>query len=95
MFFSVVYGSHTGQAYSSDGRIRDAYACSLAVVELFFFLIFLRRNPRVLFAFVVIQVIIKLLNGQPYTTSVAGSEVATVYSNQIDPGLMRLVLLDL
>ena len=61
----------------------------------FFFLIFLRRNPRVLFAFVVIQVIIKLLNGQPYTTSVAGSEVATVYSNQIDPGLMRLVLLDL
>ena len=52
--FSLVYayGSHTKQAYSSDGRTRDLYACSLTVVQLT--LIFLRRNPSVLFAFVVI-----------------------------------------
>ena len=50
--FSLVYGSHTEQAYSSDGRTRDLYACSVTVVELMF--IFIRRNPSVLFAFVVI-----------------------------------------
>jgi len=50
--FSLVIGSHTEQAYSSDGRTRDLYACSLTVVELM--LMFLRRNPSVLFAFVVI-----------------------------------------
>jgi hypothetical protein len=50
--FSLVYGSHTEQAYSSDGRTRNLYACSLTVVELM--LMFLRRNPSVLFAFVVI-----------------------------------------
>jgi len=27
--FSLVHGSHTEQAYSSDGRTRDMYACSL------------------------------------------------------------------
>ena len=27
--FSLVYGSHTEQAYSRDGRTRDLYACSL------------------------------------------------------------------
>ena len=53
--FSLVYGSHTEQAYSSDGRTRDLHACSLTVVELM--LMFLRRNPSVLFAFVVILLI--------------------------------------
>ena len=52
VMFSLVYGSHTEQAYSSDGRTRDLYACSLTVVELM--LMFLRRNTSVLFAFVVI-----------------------------------------
>ena len=47
--FSLVY---TVQAYSSDGRTRDLYACSLTEVELM--LMFLRRNPNVLLAFVVI-----------------------------------------
>jgi hypothetical protein len=41
---SLVYGSHTEQAYSSDGRTKDLYACSLTLVELMF--MFLRRNPR-------------------------------------------------
>ena len=27
--FSLVYGSHTEQAYSRDGRTRDLHACSL------------------------------------------------------------------
>ena len=49
--FSLVYGSHTEQAYSSDGRTKDLYACSLTLVELM--LMFLRRNPSVLLAFVV------------------------------------------
>jgi hypothetical protein len=49
--FSLVYGSHTEQAYSSDDRTRDLYACSLTVVELM--LMFLRKNPSVLLAFVV------------------------------------------
>ena len=49
--FSLVYGSHTEQAYSSDGRTKDLYACSLTLVELM--LMFLRRNPSVLFASVV------------------------------------------
>ena len=49
--FSLVYGSHTEQAYSSDHRTRDLYACFLTVVELM--LMFLRMNPSVLFAFVV------------------------------------------
>ena len=50
--FSLVCGSHTEQAYSSDGRTMDFYACSLTVAGLT--LIFLRRNPSVLFAFIVI-----------------------------------------
>jgi hypothetical protein len=49
---SLVYGSHTEQTYSSDGRTKDVYACSLTLVELM--LMFLRRNPSVLFAFVLI-----------------------------------------
>ena len=32
--FPLVYGSHTEQAYSSEGRTRDLYACSLTVAEL-------------------------------------------------------------
>jgi hypothetical protein len=48
---SLVYGSHTEQAYSSDGRTKDLYACSLTLVVLM--LVFLRRNPSVLLAFVV------------------------------------------
>jgi hypothetical protein len=52
VMFSLVYGSHTEQAYSSDGPTEDLYACSLTVVELI--LMFLWRNPSVLFAFVVI-----------------------------------------
>jgi hypothetical protein len=47
----LVYGSHTEWAYSSDGRTKDLYACSLTLLELMF--MFLRRNPSVLFAFVV------------------------------------------
>ena len=27
--FSLVHGSHTEQAYSSDGRTKDIYACFL------------------------------------------------------------------
>ena len=46
----LVYGSHTEQAYSSENRTRDLYARSLTVVELM--LMFLWRNPSVLFAFV-------------------------------------------
>jgi hypothetical protein len=49
--FSLVYGSQTEEANSGDGRTRDLYACSLTVVELM--LMFLRRKPSVLFAFVV------------------------------------------
>ena len=52
VIFSLVYVSHTGQAYSSDGRTRDLYACSLNVAELI--LIFLQKNPSVVFAFVII-----------------------------------------
>ena len=48
---SLVYGSHTEQAYSSDGRTKDLYACSLTLVELM--LMYLQRNPSVLLAFVV------------------------------------------
>ena len=48
---SLVYGSHTEQAYSSDGRTKDLYACSLTLVELM--LMFLRRNLSVLLVFVV------------------------------------------
>jgi hypothetical protein len=33
VMFSLVYGSHTEQAYSSDGPTEDLYACSLTVVE--------------------------------------------------------------
>jgi hypothetical protein len=51
----LVYGSHTEQAYSSDGPTEDLYACSLTVVELM--LMFLWRNPSVLFAFVVIFIV--------------------------------------
>ena len=50
--FSLVYGSRAERAYASYDRTRDLYACSLTVVELM--LIFLRRNPSVLLAFVVI-----------------------------------------
>jgi hypothetical protein len=46
----LVYGFHTEQAYSSENRTRDLYARSLTVVELM--LMFLWRNPSVLFAFV-------------------------------------------
>ena len=46
---SLVYGSHTEQAYSSDGRTKDLFACSLTLVELMF--MFLWRNPSVLLAF--------------------------------------------
>ena len=46
---SLVYGSHTEQSYSSGGRTKDLYACSLTLVEL----MFLRRNPSVMLAFVV------------------------------------------
>jgi len=49
---SLVYGSHTEHTYSNDGRTKDLYACSLTLVELM--LMFLRRNPSVLFAFVLI-----------------------------------------
>ena len=52
VMFSLVHGSHTEQAYSSDGPTKDLYACSLTVVELM--LMFLRRYPSVLFAFVMI-----------------------------------------
>ena len=48
-YASLVHGSHTEQAYSSDGRTRDLYACSLTVVELM--LMFLQRKPSVLFGF--------------------------------------------
>jgi hypothetical protein len=51
--FSLVYGFHAEQAYSSDGRTRDLYASSLTVTVAELILIFLRRNPSVLLAFVV------------------------------------------
>jgi hypothetical protein len=40
------WGSHTEQAYSSDGLTNDLYACSLTEVEPMFRL--RRRKPRVL-----------------------------------------------
>ena len=49
---SLVYGSHTEQTYLSDGRTKDVYACFLTLVELM--LMFLRRNPSVLFVFALI-----------------------------------------
>ena len=36
---SLVYGSHTEQTYSSDGRTKDVYACSLTLVELMLMLV--------------------------------------------------------
>jgi hypothetical protein len=43
------WGSHTEQAYSSDGLTNDLYACSLTEVEPMFRL--WRKKPRVLLAF--------------------------------------------
>ena len=42
------WGSHTEQAYSSDGLTNDLYACSLTEVEPMFRL--QRKKPRVLLA---------------------------------------------
>jgi Zn-dependent protease len=42
------WGSHTGLAYSTSGRTRVLYACSLIDIDEIFR--FLRRKPRVLFA---------------------------------------------
>jgi hypothetical protein len=46
--FSLVHGSHTEQAYSSDGWTRDLYACSLTSGETDVN-ISIQRNPSVLF----------------------------------------------
>jgi hypothetical protein len=45
---SVWWGSHTGLAYSTSGRTRVLYACSLIDIDEIFR--FLCRKPRVLFA---------------------------------------------
>jgi hypothetical protein len=75
--FSLVYGSHTEQAYSSDHRTRDLYACFLTVVELM--LMFLRMNPSVLFAFVVMLFI---WNRHTHTTiKILAEHVLTLIPN--------------